>query len=267
MSKLDAIKTFRDLLAFLTIIPVGKTEDFVVTSAEYLYLFPLVGGMIGLLAAGYFAVSDFVVSGLVSLVNHVVAFSGGFLVSVVPAFLTIAFLLVLTGLQHFDGLIDLGNAIGLSKLEDRRAAAHAWIVTYKGAILAFVVEFAAVLGLSLLSHDIAVRAIISAEIAAKVAMVTILAVGKPTHKGLGAYFLEKGKRRRNFIAFAIASLIVIPLLGWVGLLVVVAGFLSGVVMERVAANVFGGVSGDMIGATNEVSRAVALVLLAGVFWL
>jgi cobalamin synthase len=38
-------------------------------------------------------------------------------------------------------------------------------------------------------------------------------------------------------------------------------------MERVAARVFGGVSGDTIGATNEVSRAVTLVILAGVFWL
>jgi adenosylcobinamide-GDP ribazoletransferase len=266
MSKSNAIKTFRDLLAFLTIIPVGKTEDFVVTSAEHMYLFPLAGGLIGLLAAGYFLVSRFIVSSLLGLVNHLFTVPGDFLVSAVSAFLTIAFLLVLTGLQHFDGLIDLGNAVGLSKLEDRRAAAHAWIVTYKGAILAFAVEFSAVLGLFLLNRDVAVQAIVSAEVAAKLAMVTILAVGKPTHKGLGAYFLEKGKRRRNIFAYVIASLIVIPLLGWIGLLVVAVGFLSGVVMERVAASVFGGVSGDMIGATNEVSRALTLVVLAGVFW-
>ena len=39
------------------------------------------------------------------------------------------------------------------------------------------------------------------------------------------------------------------------------------VMEKVAENVFGGVSGDMIGATNEVARAVTLILLAGVLML
>ena len=33
-------------------------------------------------------------------------------------------------------------------------------------------------------------------------------------------------------------------------------------MKKVSENVFGGVSGDMIGATNEVARAVALVLFA-----
>ena len=35
-------------------------------------------------------------------------------------------------------------------------------------------------------------------------------------------------------------------------------------MERVAKSVFGGVSGDVIGATNETVRAVTLVFVAGV---
>jgi cobalamin synthase len=36
-------------------------------------------------------------------------------------------------------------------------------------------------------------------------------------------------------------------------------------MKRVSDGVFGGVSGDMIGATNEVARAVTLVLFATLF--
>ena len=36
----------------------------------------------------------------------------------------------------------------------------------------------------------------------------------------------------------------------------------GLFMEQVAKNVFGGVSGDMIGATNEAARALVLVLVA-----
>ena len=267
MSKLNAIKTFRDLLAFLTIIPVGKTENFLVTSAEYMFLFPLVGGLIGLLAAGYFFISSYIVSSIINAVNSVVQVPTGFISSAAPALMTLAFLLVLTGLQHFDGLVDLGNAIGLSKLEDRRAAAHAWIVTYKGAFLAIAVELIAFLGLFLLSGNFALRAIIAAEASAKLAMVTILALGKPTHKGLGAYFLEKGKRKRNAIAYALAIAVVVPLLGWTGLIIVVVSFLSGILMERVSASVFGGVSGDMIGATNEVARALSLVVVAGVQFL
>ena len=33
-------------------------------------------------------------------------------------------------------------------------------------------------------------------------------------------------------------------------------------MKKVSENVFGGVSGDMIGATNEVARAITLILIA-----
>ena len=49
MSPVKTIKTFRDLLSFLTIIPVGGKEDFIFTTAENMWLFPLIGGFIGLL--------------------------------------------------------------------------------------------------------------------------------------------------------------------------------------------------------------------------
>ena len=264
MSKSNAIKTFRDLLAFLTIIPMGCGEEFVTTSAEFMFLFPLMGGLIGLFAALYFQVGLFVVSNLWLFVNSFVQLPVDLLVRFTLAVMTLAFLLVLTGLQHFDGLVDLGNAIGLCRLEERMDAAHAWIVTYKGAFLAIFVEFLAFLGLFFLKTEIAYRAIIVAEVGAKLAMVTIVAVGQSTGKGLGARFMDKAKRKRNVIAYVISFLIVVPLLGWAGLLVVAGSVISGVLMERVAKGVFGGVSGDMIGATNESARAVTLVLLAGV---
>lgn len=267
MSKMDAIKAFRDLLAFLTIIPVGTGGDFVATSAEYMFLFPLIGGLIGLFAAAYFQAAFFIISGLLGFVNSILQMPVELLLRFALAVMTLAFLLVLTGLQHFDGLVDLGNAIGLRRLEERREAAHAWIVTYKGALLAIFVEFLAFIGLFFLNPSIAFPAIISAEVAAKLAMVTIVSVGQSTGKGLGARFLEKAKTKRNAIAYVISILIVVPLLGWTGLFVIAASVLTGLLMERVAKSVFGGVSGDMIGATNETPRAVALVVLAGVFLL
>ena len=76
--------------------------------------------------------------------------------------------------------------------------------------------------------------------------------------------MVKAKRKRNVIACVIAVVIAVPLLGVAGLLVIGVSMLLGLLMERVAKSVFGGVSGDMIGATNESARAVTLVLLAGV---
>jgi adenosylcobinamide-GDP ribazoletransferase len=265
MSKMDAIKAFRDLLAFLTIIPVGTGGDFVATSAEFMFLFPLIGGLIGLFAAAYFQAVLFLISGFLGFVNSIFQVSAEFLLKFALAIMTLAFLLVITGLQHFDGLVDLGNAIGLRRLDERREAAHAWIVTYKGALLALFVEFLAILGLFFLNPRIAFQAIIAAEVAAKLAMVTIVWVGHSTGPGLGARFLEKAKTKRNIIAYVISFLLVIPLLGWAGLLIIAVSVFLALLMERVAKSVFGGVSGDMIGATNESARAAVLVLLAGVF--
>lgn len=260
---MKAIKTFRDLLAFLTIIPLGKTDDFVMTSAEALFLFPLIGGFLGFLGAAYFISVSFLISHLLSVVNSIIEVPSALLLGLAPAFMTLAFLLVLTGLQHFDGLVDLGNAIGLGNVKERRAAAHAWVVSYKGAVLAILVESIAVLGISFVDIEFAFGAIIAAEVAAKLGMVTVVWLGKPTHTGLGSIFVESAKKRRNIIAYFLAFLLIYPFLGLMGVLVVLLGILLGALMTIIGKSVFGGVSGDMIGATNETVRAVTLLFLAG----
>jgi adenosylcobinamide-GDP ribazoletransferase len=274
MSKMKAIKTFRDLLSFLTIIPLGNTEDFVETSAEAIFLFPLIGAFIGLLGAAYFLACNFLTSHLFAFINNVLLYvPAEFLSKLVPAVMTLAFLLVLTGLQHFDGLVDLGNAVGLGNAEERRAVAHAWTVTYKGAALATFVEFMAVLGLFFLNADFAFKAVIAAEVVAKLAMVTIARFGKPTHKGLGSRFLSKARRKRTIVAYLIAVLVVFPLFGFttlgliIGAGIIVVSVVLGVLMGLVSTSVFGGVSGDAIGATNEIVRAATLVFAAGVLML
>lgn len=276
MSPVKTIKTFRDLLSFLTIIPMGGKEDFIFTTAENMWLFPVIGSFIGLLGAAYFVGAGFIVKFLLGLAISLVALPIGFLGALIPATMTIAFLSVITGLQHFDGLIDLGNAVGLRNLHDRKMKAHAWTVTYWGAVLALAVEFTAFAGLAFVVNPwFAFGAIIAAEVAAKLSMVTIVWVGKPSHKGLGSIFLAKAKKNLNAIAYVIAVLVVFPafillgntLLGLIAVGIVMVSVPVAFVMKKVSERVFGGVSGDMIGATNEVARAVALVLFAVVFML
>jgi len=275
MSPVKTIKTFRDLLSFLTIIPVGGKEDFIFTTAENVWLFPLLGGFIGLLGAGYFVGASAIVGFLLGLANGVVTLPVGLLSVAIPAAMTIAFLSVITGLQHFDGLIDLGNAVGLRNLHDRKMKAHAWTVTYWGAVLALVVEFTAFAGLFMVGWFtgnlwLVFAGVLAAEVAAKLSMVTIVWIGKPSHKGLGSIFLAKAKKNLNAVAYVIAAAIVFPvfalfgnlLLGLVAVGVVLASVVVAVGMRVVSNRVFGGVSGDMIGATNEVARAVALVMFA-----
>lgn len=274
---MKAIKVFRDLLSFLTIIPVGGKENFIFTTAENMYLFPIVGALIGLFAGLYFLASHLIVVFLLGLVSSYGSLPFGLLVTLVPAVMTVAFLLVLTGLQHFDGLIDLGNAVGIRNLHDRKMKAHEWTVTYGGAVLALVVEGLAVVGflfvvLGSMDLWLVFSAVFLAEVSAKLAMVTIVWIGKPSHKGLGSIFLAKAKKKHNIIAYALSACLVYPvffLTGYpiLGLAAVALVFVSipiAFFMKKVSEKVFGGVSGDMIGATNEVVRAITLSLFAGV---
>ena len=278
MSPMKAIKVFKDLLSFLTIIPMGGKEDFIFTTAENIWLFPIVGGFIGLLGGAYYLLSSFIVGFTLNFLAGYVAFPTALLTTAIPPAMTIAFLLVLTGLQHFDGLIDLGNAVGIRNVHDRNMKAHAWTVTYAGAVLAMAIEFLAFLGLFLLYPAdplMIFGAIILAELAAKLAMVTIVWAGKPSHKGLGSIFLAKAKKPLNVVAYALSALIafvVFFLVGGIFWALAATGLLFvsvpvAFLMNRVANGVFGGVSGDMIGATNETARATTLVMLALVLWL
>jgi cobalamin synthase len=53
----------------------------------------------------------------------------------------------------------------------------------------------------------------------------------------------------------------------IGVGIILVSLLLGVFMDIVAEKVFGGVSGDVIGATNEIVRAATLVFVAGVLML
>jgi adenosylcobinamide-GDP ribazoletransferase len=260
MLKMKAIKAFRDVLSFLTIIPLAKNEEFIVSSADYMFLFPAAGALIGLLAAVYFEVCALLLPPLFAFAKSIVTFlPETFLAKTCISAMTLSFLLVLTGLQHFDGLVDLGNAIGLGKKEDKQAIAHAWTVTHKGAVLALAVELVAFLGLAFSNLSRMFGTIIVAEVSAKLAMVTTAWTGKPAYKGLGSFFVEKvRKRKRHVIAYAFTATVAYLILGVNGLWMVIVGFLSGIAMERLSTKVFGGVTGDGIGAANEVARAFAL---------
>jgi adenosylcobinamide-GDP ribazoletransferase len=273
---MKAFRVFRGLMAFLTAIPFKMDESFLDISARFMFLFPVIGAIIGFLVGIYAFFTIEVLSLLFDSINTLI-FSGShqvffdFAAKGLASFMTAAFLLAIIGLQHTDGLVDVGNALGIRKasLKEKMEIAHVWTVTREGAFLALIVSFFTILLIYLTKADVIIQALIVAEISAKLAMVTTAWQGtSPPHsleekRGKGRSFIDFMRKNHGLYAISlIISLVAsIGLFGLIGALAVVSGIVVGGFMIIVGKKLFGGVNGDIFGATNEVARMFTLFVL------
>ena len=267
---MKALRVFRGLMAFLTAIPFKMDEDFLGISARFMFLFPLIGALIGFLAGLYALLMNHLLSLLFGVLNGTF-FSGSqetlfaYLTRGLASVMTLSFLLVLTGLQHTDGVVDVGNALGIRKasIEERMEIAHAWIVTRTGVLLALLVAFCTLLLLFLAGPETIIRFLVVAEVSAKLAMVTCAWQGTPLQRGKGSSFVDSMKKRHSLylISLTVSLFVGAMLLGVNGILAVATGVVVGGVFIVLSRRIFGGVTGDIFGATNEIARMIALSTL------
>jgi len=270
------VTVFRGLLAFLTAIPVKMDESFLDISARYMFLFPVIGGIIGFLVGTYGFLANKIMFFVFGTFNNLL-FSGtheiffDFVAKGLAGIVTMAFLLVIIGLQHTDGLVDVGNALGIRKasLKEKMDIAHVWTVTPTGAFFALAVSFLTFLLIFLTNNDTIIQSLIVAEVCAKLAMVTTAWQGtSPPEKledkrGKGRSFIDFIQKNNKLyaIALTISLAFSVSLFGLTGIFAVFAGILVGTFMIILGKRVFGGVNGDVFGATNELARMFALFVV------
>jgi adenosylcobinamide-GDP ribazoletransferase len=257
------VKQLKNLLSFLTVFPVAMGKDLLTDCAQNMWTFPLIGALLGLLAG---------VFGWVAL---------QFLSSIVVGALALALLLWMTGLHHTDGLLDFGDGIMVHGSPERKVEVMHDQLTGAGAIGLTLMTYIitafsfAELGRKIFIGNFAVPlifpALIVIELCAKLSMVVAAWAGKSVHQGMNSAFLEamhgsKGNLRL-IAALTISFAIALPLLGWAGIFTVLVAVFTGLLMVAIAHKHFNGVTGDVFGATNELSRMVCVVvLLAAIAW-
>ena len=263
-------------MAFLTSIPVKMDESFLEISARYMFLFPIIGGIIGLIVGFYAFFTNIILLNLFMILNNLL-FSGSqelflkLFANLLAAFMTLAFILVIIGLQHTDGLVDVGNALGIRKasLKEKMDIAHVWTVTRTGAFSAILVSFITILLIFFTKNDLIIQTLIVAEVSAKLAMVTTAWQGKspPQHledkRGKGRNFIDYIRKNNGLysISFIISLIISVALFGLIGFFAIVSAMIVGGLMIILGNRIFGGVNGDIFGATNEIARMVSLFVL------
>ena len=248
------VKALKNLLSFLTIFLVTMDKDVLTGCARNMWAFPLIGAFIGLLA------------GLFGWVLYL------FLPSIVVGGLVLALLLLITGVHHTDGLLDFGDGVmAHGSFEHKIEVMHDQLTGAGGLSLGIMTILITALAIGQLNSSIIVQGIIIVEASAKLSMVVAAWAGKSVHEGMNTPFLEamqKGKGNLRLIAALLISFaIALPLLHWAGAFTVLAGVITGLVMVAIAHRHFNGVTGDVFGATNELTRMVCvIVLLAVVAW-
>ncbi len=201
------------------------------------------------------------------LVAYVIGAGAGvpFLLPLPPTTIGVLYVLALlgiTGIAHADGLADVADAAVVHGSPSERRDVLRDTVVGVGGTVAIGVD---VLGLGLAGlalaggpWHVAVGLVVAAEIGAKLAMLFVAGFGPPTHDGLGSHL--SGVAVRHLV---IGSLVALPasVLLWpspvpaLALAASVATVPPVVVWSRFR---LGGVNGDVLGATNELARLVAL---------
>ena len=127
------------------------------------------------------------------------------------------------------------------------------------------------LSFSELTSNIIIQSVIVVEISAKLSMVIGSWAGKSVHKGMNSPFLEAmhGKKGslRLIVALALSFGIALTLLGIVGITTVLTAIITSLFIVLLSHNHFKGITGDVLGATNELSRMTSIIiLLAMIRW-
>jgi adenosylcobinamide-GDP ribazoletransferase len=231
---------------FLTRIPIRlRREPDVAASVPW---FPVVGAIVGGLVGG-------VSAGLWHLVPPLVA-----------AAVAIAFGLLITGAFHEDGLADVADAFGggwtverrLEILKDSRHGSYG-VAALSTSIVIRVLCLGSMPGpAAMLAAAIAAHAI------ARGAAVALMGVAPlATHEGLGADYGQSTTVHRAIIgALAGLGIAAVAVGWWVGPLAG-AMVVSIVAVRWLAMRKIGGISGDVLGACEQIAECLGLVVLSG----
>jgi adenosylcobinamide-GDP ribazoletransferase len=234
----------RGALAFLTRLPVGGGED----AWDAFRATPVA-----------FVVAGYVVGGLAALP----------LLAPLPVSTSVALYLLtlylLTGVTHVDGLADCGDAAAAHGADaDRRRVLKDSQTGVGGALavgLALVALALGGLGVAGAGPRVAVRLALAAEVSAKVGMAALAALGTPGHEGLGSAVVgaADGAGLLPVVVAAAPAALAAPAGSGPALLAALAaGPLVAFLVGRWATRRLGGVTGDALGAANELGRIAAL---------
>ena len=242
------LKPIQSVLAFLTILPVGKQNQDNYYIAKNMYLFPVadlvIGSIVGAMALGI----------------------SNFLHPLLTGLLITGALVILTGVHHTDALADFADGLmakGSKEVKHKAmldpavgSAGVATLVMYfAGMIIVFNIGFGSSLAIF--------TSIITAEVIAKYVMVLLANRGISAWEGFSSPFIAAMKDRyKMIVATGIMVAIVWFASSYAGFIALIISLMLAQLLKYISSKSFGGVSGDVLGASNEITRLASFIVLS-----
>ena len=241
------LKEIGSVFSFLTIIPTSNAN--LETIAKYMYIFPIVGIVIGLIVGGFgFGLSEVGIDPLI------------------VGLLVVAITAIITGIHHTDGLADFADGLMVKGTIEKKLSVMKDVSVGSSGIVAIVLYFIGmIIALSLTNGFELFKGILFAEIIAKFSMVLMASIGQSAALGSNSPFVSLMKDKKKLALAATITLIPLILLGGgTGLIMFGVGITITLFLVGLSTRSFGGITGDVLGATNELSRLVCILVFVSI---
>jgi adenosylcobinamide-GDP ribazoletransferase len=239
------MKNFILMLQFFTRLPINiaievKEEDF----PKGIIYFPLVGLVIGLINALAYYLLSLIFSYLLSIIFMI--------------FVNI----LITGALHLDGLADTCDGIFSARKKERmlEIMKDSRLGT-NGAVAIFFDLSLRIAIMTSISKEYIVLAVILSNIISRTMLVLLCYISKYARPegGLGNLFIGKISKGNLIISFIFGSIMSILLVNYKGIFLIALASIFIVMFSRYISSKIGGITGDILGAANELVELLVLI--------
>lgn len=236
---------FLGLLSFSTILPIN-IHSTVPEMAKFTFLWPIIGALIGIIAGGF--------GWLLTDILH--------LSPLLSAALVYSLAISFTGFHHLDGLVDFGDGLmahgdpkrKIEIMRDKRIGTG-------GLAMLLMVSLVTVTSIASLNVVYILPAIFVSEVAAKLSLISCATFSQPLPDGTGQFFIHNMDWKLFTGSVALTVILGFLAFNYNGIVGVIGGLISGLVMVFITRRNFIWTNGDILGASNEMGRMLSLLFM------
>lgn len=238
-------KSILGLLTFSTILPIN-----VFTSIEYMtkltWVWPFLHLFIGVLAS----------------ICAFISFNFLHLNSFFTATIVYAFLMIITGYNHLDGVMDMADGVMVHGDAERKIKVMKDSSVGAGGVATlFLVASLTIAGIyNILDYNFFIG-IVVCEMVAKTSLLTTALLSEPLTPGIGSYFIKETTPVNYFASTVIVGVIAFLIAGIAGIVGVLGAIVSGIIIAFIARRNFVLANGDVLGMSNEIGRLLSLLFM------